>query len=158
MNSTTRNRLALAVGAAGVLAAIMTTAMAPALGVNATTAAPIVSKTRVGPIALNNSDQTLVSIRLRAGKWLISGKMWADSVASQPTTTIGVGCSIWKGGTFLDNSAFNVAKIGGAGGSAAATNVVSAVVTLRATATITFKCDDFGTDANAHQVVLSAIG
>lgn len=158
MNSTTRNRLALTVGAAGLLAAIMTTAMSPALGINATSAAPIVSKARPGPIALNSTDQTLVTIKVPAGKWLISAKMWGDSVPSQSTTTAGVGCSIWKGGTFLDNSAFNVPKVGGAGGSAAGANAMSAVVTLHVTATIAFKCTDFGTDVNAHQVVLSAIG
>lgn len=158
MNSTTRNRFALTVGAAGLLAAIMTTAMVPALGVNATSAAPIVSARKNGPIALNNTDQTLVTIKVPAGKWLVSAKMWADSVASQPTSTTGVGCSIWKGSTFLDNSAFNVAKIGGAGGTAAGTNEVSAVVTLRARATIAFKCTDFGSHANAHSVVLTAIG
>jgi hypothetical protein len=36
--------------------------------------------------------------------------------------------------------------------------VVSAAVTLSATSTITFECDDFGSMANAHSVVLTAIG
>jgi hypothetical protein len=157
MKSTTRNRFALTVGAIGVLAAIMTTAMAPALSINATSAAPIVSAKKVGPIALTGSDATLVTIKVPAGKWLITGTMWADSVASQPTNTV-VGCSIWKGSTALDNSAFNTPKIGGAGGTAAGVNAVSAVVTLRARATIAFKCSDFGSHANAHSVVLSAIG
>ena len=154
MNSTTRNRFALTAGAVGVLAAIMTTAMAPALGNSATSPAPIVSARNNGPIALNNTDQTLVSLKVPAGKWLITGKMWADSVASTSTPNTAVGCSIWKGTAFLDNSAFNVPKING---SSAAVNIVSAVIVLRKTATIAFKCDDFGSQANAHAVFLTAI-
>lgn len=154
MNSTTRSRFALAVGAAGVLAAIMTAAITPALGANATSSAPIVAARNNGPIALNNSDKTLVSLKVPAGKWLITGKMWADSVPSTGTVNTAVGCSIWKGSAFLDNSAFNVPKING---SSAAVNIVSAVVTLRAKATISFKCDDFGSQANAHAVFLTAI-
>jgi hypothetical protein len=36
--------------------------------------------------------------------------------------------------------------------------VVSAVVKLSATSTISFKCDDFGSVTNSHQVVLTANG
>ena len=158
MTTNLRNRLALTVGAAGVLAAIMTMAVTPALGINASSSAPIVSARKNGPIALTNSNRTLVSIKLPAGKWLITGKMWADSVASQSTTNTVVGCSIFKGSSFLDNSAFNTPKVNGAGGSSAGVNVVTAVITLRSKATISFRCSDFGSHANAHTVVLTAIG
>jgi hypothetical protein len=158
MNPNLRNRVALAVGAAGVLAAITTMAVTPAFGVSASGSAPIVSAKKPGPIALNNSNQTLVSIKLPAGKWLITGKMWADSVASQPTINTVVGCSIFKGSTYLDNSAFNTPKVNGANGSSAGVNVVTAVISLTSTATISFKCSDFNSHATAHSVVLSAIG
>lgn len=158
MNPNLRNRVALAVGAAGVLAAITTMAVTPAFGVGASGSAPIVSARKNGPIALNNTNQTLVSFKLPAGKWLITGKMWADSVASQPTIGTVVGCSIFKGSTFLDSSAFNTPKVGGAGGTSAGVNVVSAVVSLTSTATISFRCSDFNSHANAHSVVLTAIG
>ena len=62
------------------------------------------------------------------------------------------------GSTFLDNSAFNTLKLGGSGGTSAGVNVVTAVIRLRSTATISFKCSDFGSHANAHTVVLTAIG
>src|SRR5215831_18380127 len=101
MSTNLRNRVALTVGAAGVLAAIITALATPAFGVNATSPAPIVSARKNGSVALNNTNMTLVSIKLPAGKWLITGKRWADSVASQPTTNTVVGCSIFKGSTFL---------------------------------------------------------
>jgi hypothetical protein len=159
MNASARNKIALAVGAAGILAAVVTATTTPALGITtATTFAPIVSAKKNGPIALNNSNQTLVTMTVPAGKWLVTGKMWADSVASTPTTNTVVGCSIFKGSAFLDNSAFNTPKVGGAGGTSAGVNVVTAVITLSAKATISFRCDDFGSQAFAHSVVLTAIG
>lgn len=69
-----------------------------------------------------------------------------------------VGCSIFAGAAFLDNSAFNTPKVGGAGGTSAGVNVVSAVITLAAKAAISFRCVDFGSHAVAHSVVLTAIG
>jgi len=158
MDTKMRNRLALTVGGAGVLAAIITGAATPALGANATSPAPIVSARKNGPIALNNTNKTLVSIKVPAGRWLITGKMWADSVASQPTVTTVVGCSIFKGSAFLDNSAFQTPKVGGSGGTSAGVNVVTAVINLHSPATISFKCSDFNSMANAHSVVLTAIG
>jgi len=158
MNTNVRNRLALTVGAAGVLAAIIAVAATPALGVNASSPAPIVSARKNGPIALDNTNKALVSIKVPAGKWLITGKMWADSVPNQPTIGTVVGCSIFKGSAFLDNSAFNTPKVGGANGTSAGVNVVTAVIKLLSPATISFKCSDFGSHANAHTVVLTAIG
>jgi hypothetical protein len=152
------NRLALAFGTVGILAAVIAGTTTPAFGVNASGPAPIVSATKAGPIALNNTNMTLVSVKLPAGKWLITGKMWADSVPAQSNTTIVVGCSIFKGSKFLDNSAFNVPKIGGAGGTSAGVNVVTTVITLASKATVSFHCSDFGSHANAHLVQLTAIG
>ena len=120
-----RTQLAILIGAVGATAAIMTMAMTPALGLPAASS-PIVSRTVAGPVLLSNSDQTLVSIKLSAGKWDITGKMWADSQSNQSTTTTGVGCSIWNGSKFLDNSAFNLPKIGGANGTSGGVNVVNA--------------------------------
>jgi hypothetical protein len=159
MNTSVRNRIALSIGAVGILAAVITAATTPALGVNTRSSDPssIVSARKNGPVALSNSNTTLVSIKVPAGKWLITGKMWADSVPAQPTTDTVVGCSIFKGSTFLDNSAFNTPKVGAAGGTSAGVNVVIAVITLHATAKISFKCDDFGSHASAHSVILTAI-
>lgn len=159
MTSKVWTRFAAAGGALGVLAAVLTAATGPAQGVGSSTAVPILEASKGGPVALNNTDQTLVSLSLPAGRWLITGKMWADSITPSSTTTIVVGCSIWKGSKFLDSSAFNMNKIGtGTGATAAGVNVVSAALTLRARSAIRFKCDDFGSMANAHSVVLTAVG
>lgn len=152
------NRIAVAVGAVGALAAIVTSTTTPAFGAAAAGPPPIVSAGRVGPIALNGTNLTLVTVRLPAGKWLITGKMWGDSVAAQSTTNTVVGCSIFAGSRFLDASAFNTPKVGGAGGTAAGVNVVTAVISLRSRTTVSFHCNDFGSHANAHNVMLTAIG
>ena len=152
------NRIALAVGAAGALAAIVTATTTPAFGVDAGGSPPIVSASRVGPVALNNTNLKLVSITLPAGKWLITGKMWADSVAAQSTPQTVVGCSIFEGSKFLDASAFNTPKVSGPGGTSAGANVVTAVISPKSKTTISFHCDDFGSHANAHNVMLTAIG
>jgi hypothetical protein len=158
MGKQLRNQFAIVLGAVGVIAAITATAMTPALGLPSAGSPPIVSNRVNGPVTLHNSDKTLVSIKLSAGTWDISGKMWADSQAGKPTGSTVVGCSLWNGGTFLDNSAFNTPKVGGPGGSSAGVNVVNAVIRLRTTRRISFKCDDFGSMAVAHTVVLTAIG
>src|SRR5262249_710876 len=137
---------------------IVTALGTPAFGVNATSPAPIVSARKNGPVALNNTNMTLVSIKLPAGKWLITGKMWANSVPSQPPTHPPVRRPILHCTPFLANSALNTPKPGVSGGTSAGVNVVTAVVRLRSTATISFKCSDFGSHANAHTVVLTAIG
>jgi hypothetical protein len=67
-----------------------------------------------------------------------------------------VGCHLGKGGTALDTSAFNTPKVGGTTGSSAGVNVLQAVVTLKSRATISFQCNDFGSHAVAHEIVLSA--
>src|SRR5260370_23246647 len=144
------NRIVLAFGTVGVLAAMVAAATTPAFGVNAASPAPIAFARNVGPVALSNSNKALVSIKLPAGKWLVTAKMWADSEASQPTTNTVVGCSIFKGSGFLDNSAFNTPKVNGAGGTSAGVNVLTALVNLKSPATITLKCDDFGSHAVAH--------
>jgi hypothetical protein len=149
------NRIALGFGALSVLAAIMTTATSPALGISPSVSAPVLSARNNGPVTLNSTDQKLVSLKVPAGHWLISGTMWADSQPAQSTTNTVVGCSIWNGSKFLDNSAFNTPKVSG---SSAGVNVLSAAVRLSTRSTITFKCSDFGSDAVAHSVVLSAVG
>jgi hypothetical protein len=159
MVTSRKNWLAGGVGVAGVLAAIVATTVTPAFGAaSATSPAPIHSSRNNGPITLHNGDTTLVTLNLPAGKWLITGKMWADSVPGQSTTNTVVGCNIANGGTALDSSAFNTPKVGGAGGTAAGVNVLSAVITLKSTTTITFNCNDFGSQAVAHLVLLSAVG
>ena len=152
------NRIALAVGALGAMAAIVTATTTPAFGVGAAGSPPIVSAGRVGPIGLNGTNLKLVSIKLSAGKWLITGKMWADSVPAQSTPQTVVGCSIFAGSKFLDASAFNTPKVSGPGGTSAGANVVTAVISLKSLTTISFHCNDFGSHANAHNIMLTAIG
>ena len=125
---------------------------------NSASSPPIVSAGHVGPIALNNTNKTLAVINLSAGKWLVTGKMWADSVASQPTINTVVGCSMFKGSTLLDASAFNTPKVGGAGGTSAGVEDLSAVIKTTTPVKVTLRCDDFGSMAQSHNAVLTAIG
>jgi len=157
MSTRRTSRLAVAIGAAGLLAGLIASTVTPAFGVPASST-PMSSASKIGPIALSATDTTLVSLKLPSGRWLVTGKMWADSVASQPTGNTVVGCSIWQKTKLLDASAFNVPKVGGPGGTSAGANMVTAIVSLKSTTTITFKCDDVGSHANAHNVVLTAIG
>ena len=55
-------------------------------------------------------------------------------------------------------SAFNIPKVGGAGGDAAGLNVNTAIVKLSSTTNISFQCNDFGSQAVAHDITLSAVG
>jgi hypothetical protein len=153
-----KHGLVVALGAAGIFAAVTATTLTPAIGVGPATPAPIHSVRNNGPVNLKNGDTTLVNLTLPAGQWLISGKVWADSQANQSNTNTVVGCHLGKGGGSLDSSAFNTPKVGGAGGSSAGVIALQAVVRLKSTATISLLCNDFGSNAIAHSVVLSAVG
>jgi hypothetical protein len=153
-----KHGLVVALGAAGIFAAVTATTLTPAIGVGPATPAPIHSVRNNGPVNLKNGDTTLVNLTLPAGQWLISGKVWADSQANQSNTNTVVGCHLGKGGGSLDSSAFNTPKVGGAGGSSAGVIALQAVVRIKSTATISLQCNDFGSNAIAHNVVLSAVG
>ncbi len=162
MRKNSWNRAAIAAGTCGAAALVISLSLAavPALGAsNSATSSGIQIKSAqvAGPVKLSSVNKKLVSLSLPAGRWLISGKMWADSTTST-TTNIVVGCSLFNGSKYLDNSAFNAPKVGGAGGSSAGVNVLSAVVTLKHKSSISFRCADFGSGAQAHSVVLTAIG
>jgi hypothetical protein len=158
MVTSMRSKLAVAVGATGALAAIVTTAVTPAFGSTVASPAPIRVAHNTGPVNLQNADTTLAQFQLPAGTWLITGKMWANSVPGSATTSTVVGCHIGNGAAALDSSAFNIPKVGGAGGDAAGLNVDTAVIKLHSTTTITFQCNDFGSQAVAHDVFLTAVG
>jgi hypothetical protein len=153
-----KHGLVVALGAAGIFAAVTATTLTPAIGVGPATPAPIHSVRNNGPVNLKNGDTTLVKLKLPAGHWLISGKMWADSQANQSNPNTVVGCHLGKGGAALDSSAFNTPKVGGSGGSSAGVIALQAVIRLRSSATISLQCNDFGSNAVAHSVVLSAVG
>jgi hypothetical protein len=158
MGFSRRNGFGVAVGAVGGLAAILMAVVTPASGATVASTAPIHAARNNGPVTLHNGDTKLVTLQLPAGHWLITAKVWADSVPGQSTTTTVVGCHLGKGGTSLDNTAFNIPKVGGAGGSSAGVNVDIASVTLHSRATISFQCNDFGSQAVAHEAVISAVG
>jgi hypothetical protein len=149
---------ALVVGVAGLVAAAAATVVTPAFGSTSASPAPIHSARNNGPVNLRNGDTTLVTLRLPAGRWLVTAKLWADSAPSQPSTNTVVGCHIAQGSNAVDSSAFNIPKVGGANGSSAGMDVDTAVITVRSGATISFQCNDFGSQAVAHEAVLTAIG
>ncbi len=49
-------------------------------------------------------------------------------------------------------------KVNGAGGSSAGVEDLSAVIKTSTTVTVTLRCDDFGSMAQSHNAVLTAIG
>ncbi len=151
---------AAVIGAGSVAAAIMATT--PALGVSASTAsgstARILSATRPATVVVAKTVKTIVKLRVPAGHWWISGKLWADSVPATSTTNTMIGCAITKGGNppLLDNTIVNVPKT--AFNTSAAVVDLSAVIRLRSPATIVLKCADFDSQVQTHNVVLTAIG
>jgi len=151
---------AAAIGAGGLAAAIM--ASTPALGVNSSTATgstvKILSATHPGTVVVSKTIKTILRLKVPAGHWLLSGKLWADSVPATSTTNTMIGCAITKGGVppLLDNTIVNIPKT--AAGTSAAVVGLSAVVRLRAPATIVLKCADFDTQVQTHNAVLTAIG
>ncbi len=162
MRKNSWNRAAVAAGACGAAALVISLSLAasPAFGAssNASSSAVQIKSAHVtGPVKLSNANKTLVRLALGSGRWLISAKMWADSTPSTSANIV-VGCSVFNGGKLLDTSAFQSPKVGGSGGTSAGVNVVSAVVTVKHKATISFRCDDFGSGSQAHSIVLTAIG
>ncbi len=151
---------AAVIGAAGLATAI--TATTPALGANTSTASgstvKILSAAHPATVVVANSVKTIVRLKLPAGHWWISGKLWADSVPAISTTNTMIGCAITKGGSppLLDNTIINIPKT--AADTSAAVADLSAVIRLRSTATIVLKCADFDTQVQTHNAVLTAIG
>jgi hypothetical protein len=156
MSASRRNWLGVTLGAAGAAAAVTAMTLTPALGAsNAVTHAPIHSVRNNGPVNLRNGDTTLVTLTLPAGRWLLVGKLWANAADNAPTSFVDVGCHLQKGGGVLDSVAFFVPKTVG---TAAGNDTLNATIRLRSQASISLQCNDFGSQAVAHQVVLSAVG
>jgi hypothetical protein len=151
---------AAAIAAGGSVVAIMATT--PALGESASTASgstvKILSAIHPGTVVIADNIKTVVSLKVPAGRWWISGKLWADSVPATATTTTMIGCAITKGGIppLLDNTIVNIPKT--AADTSAAVVDLSAVIRLRSPATIVLKCADFDTKVQTHNAVLTAIG
>jgi len=149
-----------AIGLGGMLTAV--TAVSPALGASGTAASGsavrIVSARTTGPVAIVNSVKAVVHLKVPAGHWLVTGKLWADSVPSTATPTATLGCALTKGGKgpLLDNSIFNVPKA--TGDTAAGVIYLNTVIKPTTTITIVLGCADFDSQMNVHNAVLTAIG
>jgi hypothetical protein len=160
MKSSWVKGIAAAVAGGGVLLGVM--AATPAFGTSASPAAAtppkIFSASRPGTFKLHNANNTIVSLKVPAAKWLLNGKLWADSQPAKPTPNTVVGCSMFKGSTILDASAFQSPKLNGPGGSSAGVEELSAVIKTSRTVTVTLRCNDFGSMAQSHNAVLTAIG
>ena len=149
-----------AIGLAGTLTAI--TAVSPAFGASGSptsgSTVRILSARQTAPVVLSTSVQPIVQLRVPAGHWLVTGKLWADSVPSTPTATATIGCTLLKGGTqvHFDDSFFNVPKA--PRDTAASVIYLSAVIRPRTTITVVIRCADFGSDIETHNAVLTAIG
>jgi len=149
-----------AIGLGGMLTAI--TAVSPALGVSGVTtsgsAVRILSARHPLPVVISKSVKTVVKLKVPAGHWLVTGKLWADSVPSTSTVTTTVGCALTKGGNppLLDNSIFNVPKA--AGDTAAGVIYLNTVIRPKSTITIVMGCADFNSEIQTHNAVLTAVG
>lgn len=156
MYASRKNWLGVTLGAAGAAAAVAAMTLTPALGAsNTATSAPVHSVRNDGPVNLTNGDTTLVTLTLPAGHWLLIGKLWANAVDGAPTQFVDVGCHLQKGGSILDSVAFFIPKIVG---TAAGNDTMNATISLSSQASISLQCNDFGSQAVAHQIVLSAVG
>ena len=149
-----------AIGVGGMFTAI--TAVSPALGASGTatsgTAVRIISARQTAPVVISNSVQKVVTLKVPAGNWLVTGKLWADSVPSTATPTTTVGCSLFKSGSpsILDNSFFNVPKA--VADTAAGVSYLNTVVRPKTTITISMLCADFDSQIQTHNAVLTAVG
>jgi hypothetical protein len=153
-------RFALAaIGLGGMCTAI--TAVTPALGVTGTaasgTAVRIVSAHQTAPVVISDSVQTVVRLKVPAGHWLVTGKLYADSVPSTTTPTATLGCTLHKGSTapVLDSSFFNVPKA--PGNTAAGVIYLNTVIRPTTTITIILQCADFNSQVETHWAALTAI-
>jgi len=149
-----------AIGLGGMFTAI--SAVSPALGASGTatsgTAVRIISARHTAPVVIFNSVQKVLTLKVPAGHWQVTGKLWADSVPSTATPTTTVGCSLFKSGSpsKLDNSLFNVPKA--VGDTAAGVIYLNAIVRPKTTITISMLCADFDSQIQTHNAVLTAIG
>jgi hypothetical protein len=149
-----------AIGLAGMVTAV--TAVSPALGSSGTpisgSAVRILSARTTRPFVIGNTVQTVVQFKVPAGHWLITGKLYADSVPSTPTPTATLGCTLRKGPTqpVLDGSFFNVPKA--TGNTAAGVIYLNTVIRPTTTITIILQCADFNSQIVTHNAVLTAIG
>src|SRR5215471_12390606 len=135
------NKVSLAIGAGGIVAALLATT--PALGAAgrspagpAVTGVVIKSVTRGGPVLLAHPPGTTVVLKLRlpAGKWALSAKLWGDSAPATTGANTLVRCALKHGGTFLDVSAFNIPRIGSV--TSAGVLYLGAVASFRSRATV----------------------
>src|SRR5262249_56278241 len=87
-----------AIGVGGMFTAI--SAVSPALGASGAatsgTAVRIISARHTAPVVIFNSVQKVLTLKVPAGHWQVTGKLWADSVPSTATPTTTVGCSLFK--------------------------------------------------------------
>jgi hypothetical protein len=157
------NRLSVAIGVGGLAVAAL--AAAPTLAqARRTTAGPAItgptiisvrhSATQV--LAHPPSTSQVLKITLPAGRWALSGKLWGDSVPSTTGANTLVRCALLHGATFLDVGVFNIPRIGNV--TSAGSLAMGAVVTLKAKGTVVWDCDDLNTNAQVHDVELTAIG
>lgn len=142
------------IGAGGLFAAITAT---PALGAGANSPSPRILSAAKGTVPVQNTIKQVLALKVPAGHWLIGAKLWAASASPASIANTELGCSLNKGTKVLDNSILNIPKVA-AENSSAGVLALSAVIRLRAPATIAIKCADFDTQVNANNIVLTAAG
>src|SRR5260370_31547797 len=99
---------AVVIGAGGLVAAVTAT---PALGVGASgTSVKILSASK-GTVLVKNTIKQVLTLKVPAGHWAISGKLWASSASPSSIINTELGCGLVKGPQTLDNSILNIPKV-----------------------------------------------
>lgn len=104
--------------------------------------------------------KTIVTPKVPAGHWLISGKLWAATATMSSTQDTKIGCAIAKASkhsALPDNSILDLAKVSGTNSSAGVIDLTVGL-TLRSPTKLILGCADFDTDVTTNNAVLAAIG
>jgi hypothetical protein len=133
---------------------------------NSTPTMKILSTAHDATIVLRHPPATtsIVHLNLPTGRWVLTGKLWGDSVpsTSNPNTVVRCSLDLWNGVSqqILDVSVFNAMRPTPNGTSAGVmylTAVVS-VAPIPSVHTVTMHCDDIYSNAQVHNAKLVAIG
>jgi hypothetical protein len=97
-----------------------------------------------------------VGLKVPAGAWLISAKLWGDTAPGAGDVSTQVECALLRGTSFLDISGFTHDNT--VGNTTAGTVDLTAVLHATASVRVSVGCLDFSTPAQVHDAELSATG
>jgi hypothetical protein len=165
MTRTVVKRLLLAIAAGGSAVALLatTTALAEPSHTSAGQAidkVKIMSAGHAATIVLAHPPNTTLVVQLKvpAGKWALSAKLWGDSVPGSTNPNTVVRCGLQIGSKILDVSVFDSQRPATSSGTSAGALYLGAVTTLHSPRTVVLNCDDIYSNAQVHNAEMTAIG